>query len=47
MVHITYRHGSYSGEEKRVKLKEYKLYISDDMCHDLDYIQHFFYIFYN
>ena len=40
MVHITYRHGEDSTEEKRVILKEYHFYISDDMCHDLDFVQH-------
>ena len=31
MVHITYRHGADSTEEKRVILKEYQFNISDDM----------------
>ena len=47
MVHITYRHGAYSTEEKRVILKECHFYISDDMCHGLDFVQHNFQLFYN
>ena len=30
VVHITYRHGPDSNEEKRVILKESRFYISDD-----------------
>ena len=47
MVHITYRDGAYSTEEKRAILKEYHFYISDDMCHDLAFVQHNFQLFYN
>ena len=47
MVHITYKHGEDSTEEKRVILKEYHFYISDDRCHDLDFVQHIFQVFYN
>ena len=47
MVHITYRHGADSTEEKRVILKEYHFYISDDKCHDLAFVQHNFQLFYN
>ena len=46
MVHITYRHGADSTEENRVLLKEYHFYISDDRCHDLDFVQHGFQLFY-
>jgi hypothetical protein len=28
-------------------LKEYHFYISDDRCHELAYVQHFFQLFYN
>ena len=45
MVHITYRHGEDSTEENMVILKEYHFYISDDMCHDLDFVQHNFQLF--
>ena len=47
MVYITYRHGedSYT-KEKRVILKEYHFYISDDRCHGLDFVQHSFQLFY-
>ena len=41
MVHITYRHGVDSTKEKRVILKEYHFYISDDRC-----VQHNFQLFY-
>ena len=47
MVHITYIHGVDTTEEKRIILKEYHFYISDDMCHDLDFVQHIFQFFYN
>ena len=46
MIHITYKHGADSTEEKRVILKEYHFYISDDRCHDLDFVQHNFQLFY-
>ena len=42
MVHITYRHGENSNEEKGAILKEYHFYLSDDKCHDLDFVQHNF-----
>ena len=35
MVHITYRHGQDSNEEKRVILKESHFYISDDRTHEI------------
>jgi hypothetical protein len=47
MVHITYRNGMDSNEKNRVILKEYHFYISNDQCHDLVYIQHYFQLFYN
>ena len=47
MVHITYRHGADSTEENMVILKEYHFYISDDMCHDLDFVQHNYQLLYN
>ena len=47
MVHITYRHGAYSTEYNRVILKEYHFYISDDKCHDSNFVQHSFQLFYN
>ena len=46
MVHITYIHGEDSTEEKMVILKEYHFYISDDRCHDLDFVQHKFQLLY-
>jgi len=46
MVHITYRHGLESNNDKRIVVKETNFYISDDMCHDLHYVQHCFQIFY-
>ena len=46
MVHITYRHGVDSTEEKRVILKEYHFYICDDRCYDLSFVQHSFQLFY-
>jgi hypothetical protein len=47
MVHITYGHGPDTNEENKVILKEYHLYISDDQCHELAYVQHCFHLFYN
>ena len=47
MVHITYKHGEDSTEEKRVILNKYHFYISDDRCHDLDFVQNNFQFFYN
>ena len=47
MIHITYRHGSNSNEQNIVILKEYHFYISDDQCHGLAYMQHFFQLLYN
>ena len=47
MVHNTYRHGADNTEEKRVILKEYYFYISDDRCHDLDFVQNGFQLLYN
>ena len=35
MVHITYRHGQDSSEEKCVILKESHFYISDDRTHEI------------
>ena len=46
MVHITYRHEIDSIEEKIV-IMEYHFYISDGRCHDLDFVQHIFQLFYN
>ena len=40
------RHGADSTKEKRVVLKEYHFYISDDRCHDLTFVQHNFQLFY-
>ena len=40
MVHIMYRHGPDSNEEKLVILKESHFYISDDRTHDIHYVQH-------
>ena len=42
MVHITYRHGLESNINNRIIQKEKNFYISDDRCHDLNYVQHFF-----
>ena len=47
MVHITYRHGQDSNEEKRVILKESHFYISDNRTHEIHYVQHFFKLFYD
>jgi hypothetical protein len=47
MVHITYMHGMDSNEENKFVLREYPFYISDDRCHDLSYVHHFFQSFYN
>jgi hypothetical protein len=47
MFHITYRHGLDSNGENKFILKEYHLYISDDCCHDLTYVQHLFQLFCN
>ena len=47
MVHITYRHGLDSNEEKCVILKECHFYISDDQTHDIHYMQHFFKLLYD
>jgi hypothetical protein len=47
MLHITYRNGPDSNEQNRVILKEYHFYIRNDRCHDLDYVQHCFQLFYN
>ena len=47
MVHITYRHGLDSNEEKCVILKESHFYISDDRTHDIHYVQHCFKLFYD
>ena len=47
MVHITYRHGPDSTEEKRVIVKESHFYISDDRTHDIHYVQHCFKLFYD
>jgi hypothetical protein len=47
MVHIKYRYGTDSNEKNRAILKEYHFYISDDRCHDLVYVQHYFQLFYN
>ena len=43
--YITYRHGEDSIEDNKVILKEYHLYISDGICHDLDFVQHNFQLF--
>ena len=42
MVNITYRHGPESSINKRIIQKETNFYISDDICHDLHYVQHCF-----
>ena len=47
MVHITYRHGLDSNEEKHVILKESHFYISDDRTHDIHYMQHCFKLLYD
>ena len=47
MVHIMYRHGQDSNEEKHVILKEIHFYISDDRTHDIHYMQHCFKLFYD
>ena len=47
MVHIMYRHGPDSNEEKRVILKEIHFYISDDRTHHIHYVQHYFKLFYD
>ena len=47
MVHITYRHGLDSSTYNKTIVKETNFYISDDKCHDLDYVQHCFQIFYD
>ena len=47
MVHITYRHGLESSVKNRIIQKETNAYISDDRCHDLHYVQHYFQIFYD
>ena len=47
MVHITYRYGPKSNEEKHVILKESHFYISDDWTHDIHYVQHWFKLFYD
>ena len=47
MLHITYRHRVDSTNEKMVILKGYHFYISDDRCHELDFLQHNFHLFYN
>lgn len=47
MVHITYRHGPDSSEEKQVRLKESHVYISDHQTHNFCYVQHFFQLFYD
>ena len=39
MVHITYRHGQDSNQEKRVILKKRHFYISDNQTHDIHYVQ--------
>ena len=46
MVHVTFIYGEDSTEEKMVILKEYHFYISDDRCHDLDFVQDNFQLFY-
>ena len=47
IVHITYRHGQDSNEEKRVIVKESHFYISDDWTHDIHYMKHCFKLFYD
>ena len=47
MVHITYRHGPDSNEQKCVILKEIHFYISYDQTHDIHYVQHCFKLFYD
>ena len=47
MVHMTYTHGPESRINNRIMHKETKIYISDDRCHDLHYVQHYFQIFYD
>ena len=47
MVHITYRHGPDSNEEKLVIRKECHFYISDNWAHDIHYVHHCFKLFYD
>ena len=47
MLHIRYRHGPNSNEDKRVILKEIHFYISDDHTHDIHYVQQYFKLFYD
>ena len=47
MVHISYRHGRDSNEEKCVILKEIHFYISDDRTHDIQFVQNFLKLFYD
>ena len=47
MVHITYQHGTYINEKKGVILKESNFYASDDITHDIHYMQHCFKLFYD
>ena len=46
MVHITYSHGLESNINNMIIQKETEFYISDDICHDMHYVQHCFQIFY-
>ena len=47
MVHIMYRHGQDSNEEKHVILKESHFYISDDQTHEIPYMHHYIKLFYD
>jgi hypothetical protein len=47
MVHITYMNGLDSTEQNKFILKEYHLYIRNDRCHELSFVQHCFQLFYN
>jgi len=44
---MAYSHGPDSSEDRRIILKEYKLYVSDNRFHDLHYVQHLLQTFYN
>lgn len=46
-VHMTYRHGPDSSEDRKRILKEFPLLQSDYRCHDLHYVQLYFKMFYD
>lgn len=45
-VHITYRHAHDSTKEDKKVIREYHFYMSDDISHSSDYVQHCFENFY-